>query len=172
MSKVWISERWTSDQLNTFTTYSSSLLGVIAIVFSNHTQKCGKICCKSVQSFRNDLLQNPYFSATTLELPNRWIKPKQTFVRTTIRIWGFSIYCTLKIPTSQLSNNESTTRNISDQFHFSSQKNVDLVGEVSRAPQGRGKVWKIGGWGGTVCWSSVLHGHQDVTVKLNLSSLL
>ena len=41
-------------------------LGVIAIVFSNHAQKCGQICCKSVQlvrvsSFRNDLLQNTYF---------------------------------------------------------------------------------------------------------------
>ena len=46
------------------------------------------------------------------------------------------------------SNNESTTRNISEfwPIFFSSQKNVDLVGEVSRAPQGHGKVWKI--WGG------------------------
>ena len=35
---------------------------------------------------------------------------------------GFSIACTLKIPTSQLSNNESTARNISGQFYFSSQK--------------------------------------------------
>ena len=71
-TKVWIleqviSERWNSDELNTFTTYLSSLLGVIAIVFSNHAQKWGQICCKSVQlvrgsSFRNDLLQNPYFS--------------------------------------------------------------------------------------------------------------
>ena len=46
---------------------------------------------------------------------------------------GFSIACTLKIPTSQLSINESTNRDISVRFYFSSQKNVDLVGEVSRA---------------------------------------
>ena len=44
----------------------SSIFGVISIVFSNHPQKWGQICCKSVQlvrgsSFRNDLLQNPYF---------------------------------------------------------------------------------------------------------------
>ena len=44
----------------------SSLLGVIAIVFSNHAQKWGQICCKSVQlvrgsSFWNDFLQNTYF---------------------------------------------------------------------------------------------------------------
>ena len=62
-----ISERWTSDQLNTFTTYLSSLLGVIAEYNSNHAQKWGQIWCKSGQlvrgsSFRNDLLQNPYFS--------------------------------------------------------------------------------------------------------------
>ena len=49
-----------------FSTYLSSLLGVIAGYNSNHAQKCGQICCKSVQlvrgsSFRNDLLQNPYF---------------------------------------------------------------------------------------------------------------
>ena len=49
-----------------FWTYLSSHLGVIAIVFSNHAQKLGQICCKCVQlvrgsSFRNDLLQNPYF---------------------------------------------------------------------------------------------------------------
>ena len=61
---------------------------------------------------------------------------------------GFSIACTLKIPTSQLSINESTNRDISVRFYFSSQKNVDLVGEVSRAPQGHGKVWKFGGGGG------------------------
>ena len=39
---------------------------MIAIVFSNHAQKWGQICSKSVQlvrssPFRNDLLQNPYF---------------------------------------------------------------------------------------------------------------
>ena len=56
-----ISERWNSDELNTFTTYLSSLLGVISIVFSNHAQKWGQICCKSVQlarisSFRNDFI--------------------------------------------------------------------------------------------------------------------
>jgi hypothetical protein len=38
--------------LNTFTTYLSSLLGVIAIVFSNHAQKWGQLCCKSVQLVR------------------------------------------------------------------------------------------------------------------------
>ena len=59
-------ERWTSDQLNTFTTNLSSLLGVIAEYNSNHAQKWGQICCNSVQlvrgsSFRIDLLQNPYF---------------------------------------------------------------------------------------------------------------
>ena len=53
-------------KMNTFTTYLFSLLGVIAIVFRNHAQKWGQICCKSVQlvrgsSFRNGLLQNPYF---------------------------------------------------------------------------------------------------------------
>ena len=47
-------KRWTSDQLNTFTTYLSSLLGVIAI---------DKYVVKVVKgsSFRNHLLQNPYF---------------------------------------------------------------------------------------------------------------
>ena len=50
-----------NDQLNTFATYLSSLLGVIAIVFSNHAQKWGQICCKSgqlvrVSSFRNDFV--------------------------------------------------------------------------------------------------------------------
>ena len=66
-----ISERWNSDQLNTFTTYLSSLLGVIAEYNSNHAQKWGQICCKSVQlvrasSFRNDLLQNPYFNKSKI----------------------------------------------------------------------------------------------------------
>ena len=61
-----ISEWWTSDQLNTFWTYLSSLLDMIAIAPSNHAQKWGQICWKSVQlvrgsSFINDLLQNPYF---------------------------------------------------------------------------------------------------------------
>ena len=67
-----ISERWNSDELNTFTTYLSSLLGVIAEYNSNHAQKWGQICCKSVQlvrvsSFRNDLLQNPYFSRICIQ---------------------------------------------------------------------------------------------------------
>ena len=62
-----ISERWNSDQLNTFTTHLSSLLGMIAEYNSNHAQKWGQICCESVQlvrvsSFRNELLQNPYYS--------------------------------------------------------------------------------------------------------------
>ena len=40
---------------------------MIAEYNSNHAQKWGQICCKSVQlvigsSFWNDLLQNPYFS--------------------------------------------------------------------------------------------------------------
>ena len=46
-----ISERWT--------------------LLQHHAQKWGQICCKSVQlvkgsSFRNDLLQNPYFRAVIL----------------------------------------------------------------------------------------------------------
>ena len=50
-----------------FTTYLSSLLGVIAIVFSNHAQKWEQICCKSVQldrvAFsRSNFFQNWYFS--------------------------------------------------------------------------------------------------------------
>ena len=61
--------------MNTFTTALSSLLGVIAIVFSNHAQRWGQRCCKSVQLvrvsyFRNDLLQNPYFDK--LAIRNRW----------------------------------------------------------------------------------------------------
>ena len=56
-----ILERWNSVQLNTITTHLSSLLGVIAIVFSNQAQKWEKIFCKSVQlvrvsSFRNDFV--------------------------------------------------------------------------------------------------------------------
>ena len=59
-------ERWNSDELNTFTTYLSWLLGVIAIVFSNHAQKWWQICCKSVQldkvAFcRSDFFQDWYF---------------------------------------------------------------------------------------------------------------
>jgi hypothetical protein len=55
------------DEPLTSWTYLSSLLDLIAIVFSNHAQKWGQILCKSVQlvrgsSFRNDSLQNPYFS--------------------------------------------------------------------------------------------------------------
>ena len=42
------SERWNSDQLTTFTTYLSSLLGVIAIVLSNHVQKWGQILVMSL----------------------------------------------------------------------------------------------------------------------------
>ena len=62
-----ISERWNSDQLNTFATYLSSLLGGFAGYNDKITQKWGQICWKSVQlvrasSFRNDLLQNLYFS--------------------------------------------------------------------------------------------------------------
>ena len=57
--------------MNTFTTYLSSLLAVIADYNSNHAQKWGQICCKCVQlvrgsSFRNDLLQNPYFKQILL----------------------------------------------------------------------------------------------------------
>ena len=44
-----ISKRWNSDQLTTFTTYLSSLLGMITIVFSNHAQKRRQIWLKSVQ---------------------------------------------------------------------------------------------------------------------------
>ena len=58
-----ISERWISDELTTFTTYLSSLLGVIADCNSNHAQKWGQICVQLVRvsSFRNNLFQNPYF---------------------------------------------------------------------------------------------------------------
>ena len=53
--------------MNTFTTYLSSLLGVIAEYNSNHAQKWGQICWKSVQLdrvafFRIDFFQNWYFS--------------------------------------------------------------------------------------------------------------
>ena len=46
--------------------YLSSLLGVIAEYNSNHTQKWGQICCKSVQlvrgsSFRNDFVTKSIF---------------------------------------------------------------------------------------------------------------
>ena len=62
------SERWNSDQLNTFTTYLSSLFGVIAEYNSNHAQKWGQICSKCVQLVRvsffwSDFLQNPYFNS-------------------------------------------------------------------------------------------------------------
>ena len=55
------SEKWNSDGLNTFTTYLSSLLGVIAEYNSNHAQKWRQICCKGVQPvrvsfFRSDIL--------------------------------------------------------------------------------------------------------------------
>ena len=56
-----------TDELNTSTTYLSSLLGVIAEYNSNHAEKGGEICCSvqlvRVSSFRNDLLQNPYFNS-------------------------------------------------------------------------------------------------------------
>ena len=59
------SEKWNSDQLTTFTTYLSSLLGVIAIVFSNHAQKWGQICCESGQLVRVLFFRNPYFRNPT-----------------------------------------------------------------------------------------------------------
>ena len=51
------------------TTYLSSLLGVITEYNSNHTQKWGQLCWKSVQLdrvafFWSDFLQNWYFSMT------------------------------------------------------------------------------------------------------------
>ena len=61
-----ISERWNSDQLNTFTTYLSSLLGVIAIVFSNHVQKWGQICCESGQLVRVSFFRNDFVTKSIL----------------------------------------------------------------------------------------------------------
>ena len=60
------SEKWNSGGLNTFTTYLSSLLGVIAEYNSNHAQKWRQICCESVQParvsfFRSDFFRNWYF---------------------------------------------------------------------------------------------------------------
>ena len=83
------SERWNSDQLNTFTTYLYSLLGVIAEYNRNHDQKWGQICFKSVQlvrgwSFQNDLLQNPYFSQLWIDEGK---KSKHCF-----RFWVYNIY--------------------------------------------------------------------------------
>ena len=58
-------ERWTSDQLNTFSTYLSSKLDSHSPVFLLDFDD--KYVEKSVQlvrgsSFWNDLLQNPYFN--------------------------------------------------------------------------------------------------------------
>ena len=55
------SEKWNSDTLNTFGHFLSSLLGVIATVFSNHAQKWRQKVSKSVQRprvslFRSDIL--------------------------------------------------------------------------------------------------------------------
>ena len=55
---------------------------------------------------------------------------------------GFSISCTLKVPTSQLSNNESTTRNISDQL---------FGGRSIACAAGPWEGLKNLGVGGTVC---------------------
>ena len=60
------SEKWNSDGLNTFTTYLSSLLGVIAIVFSNHAQKWRQICCESVQPVRVSFFQSDILSKLVL----------------------------------------------------------------------------------------------------------
>ena len=61
-----ISERWNSDELNTFTTYLFSLLGVIAIVFSNHAQKWEQICCKIVQLDRVAFFRSLFLSKLAL----------------------------------------------------------------------------------------------------------
>ena len=53
--------------MNTFTTYLSSLLGVIAEYNTNHAQKWRQMCCESVQPVRVSIsevtfFQNWYFS--------------------------------------------------------------------------------------------------------------
>ena len=64
------SEKWNSDGLNTFTTYLSSLLGVIAEYNSNHAQKWRQICPKvfNPSEFHFSevtFFQNWYFSMKT-----------------------------------------------------------------------------------------------------------
>ena len=65
------SEKCNSVELNTFPTYLSSILGVIAEYNSNHAKKWGQICWKSVQQVFNStelyfsevyFFQNWYFS--------------------------------------------------------------------------------------------------------------
>ena len=51
-------EKCNSVELNNFSTYLSSLLGLIAIVFCNHAHKRGQICCQNVQLVRGSSFRN------------------------------------------------------------------------------------------------------------------
>ena len=66
------SEKWNSDGLNTFTTYLSSLLGVIAIVFSNHAQKWRQIYVKvfNPTEFHWYFSNQPIFLSSLMSLLN------------------------------------------------------------------------------------------------------
>ena len=68
------SEKWNSGGLNTFTTYLSSLLGVIAEYNSNHAQKWRQICPKvfNPSEFHFSevtFLQNWYFRLVGKQIP-------------------------------------------------------------------------------------------------------
>ena len=54
---------------HTFSTYLSSLVGMIAIVFSNQAQKWGQICCISVQLERAAFFRSLLFSKLVLSSP-------------------------------------------------------------------------------------------------------
>ena len=79
--------------------FSIQNLLVIAVVFSNHAQKWGQICCKSVQlvigsSFRNDLLQNPYFSRRTYSTLYTH-RVAQTSALFLLKLWYYSNFFAL-----------------------------------------------------------------------------
>ena len=103
-------ERWTSDQLNTFSTYLSSLLGGFVIAPSKPTQKWRQKSWKSVQlvrgsSFWNDLLQNPYFRSTFLlklffDILNIWIT---LYSKILIDFWKTVIHCLLHSQNTRIS---------------------------------------------------------------------
>ena len=65
-------EKMNSDGLNTFTTYFSSLLGVIAIVFSNHAQKWRQIYVKvfNPTEFHWYFSNQPIFLSSLMSLLN------------------------------------------------------------------------------------------------------
>ena len=69
------------------------------IVFSNHAQKWGQIYCKSVQpvrgsSFRNDMLQNPYFSRRTYSTLYTH-RVAQTSALFLLKLWYYSNFFAL-----------------------------------------------------------------------------